>query len=207
MIYSRGTDNGNRTYYLHTFRTSAFYEDNLIDFKGLCKPTTASYMFYNMNGTHVPLGIDFSNINVDDAEAITALFAYSSSILEIPDLNIPILKKLSAVYGWCQKLHTIHGKIRVDENTSFSSTLFREDYALENMEIEGKIGQNNFNVKDCKKLTKASLLSILKALSLDITTTTTITFSTEHQSIIETDTDCKPYWEAAKNAGWSFVYA
>lgn len=200
------TNNGSRTYYSQAFRTAAFYKDNLIDFKGRCTPTDSSYMFYNMKGTHVPLGVDLSNINTDNADVLNNLFAYCSELLEIPDLNIPTPKKYSITYGYCYKLHTIHGKIRIDENTVFSAT-FREDHALQNIEIEGTIGQNNFDVHWSKKLTKASLLSILKALSLSITETKIITFSTAHQSIIETDPDCQPYWQAAKNAGWSFVYA
>ena len=206
------TNNGNRTYYEQAFRTAAFYKDNLINFKGRCTPIDSSYMFYNMKGTHVPLGVDLSNINTDSANILNNLFAYCSELLEIPDLNIPTPKKYSVTYGYCYKLHTIHGKIRTDENTIFSSSVFREDHALQNIEIEGTIGQNGFDVHWSKKLTKASLLSILKALSLNITETKTITFSTAHQSIIETDPDCKPYWEAAKKdpnsdePGWTFMY-
>ena len=133
------------------------------------------------------------------------MFSACSNLEVIEDIGMQPDFGYVYTYPYSYKLHTIE-VIRSDENTTWNNA-FLDTIGLMNITIEGKIGQKGFNVKSCKKLTKASLLSILKALSLDITTTTTITFSTIHQSIIETDTDCKPYWEAAKNAGWSFVYA
>lgn len=202
------TNNGNRTYYTQAFRTAAFYEDNLIDFKGQCTPTESSYMFYNMKGTHVPLGIDLSNINTDSADVLNNLFGYCPELLEIPDLNIPTPKKYYMTYGNCYKLHTIHGKIRTDENTVFTDT-FREDHALQNIEIEGTIGQNYFDVHRSKKLTVASLLSILTALSKDssIASGKSITFSTVHKSVIEADADCLEQYNLAISAGWTIAYA
>ena len=63
----------------------------------------------------------------------------------------------------------------VDENTLFTST-FIQCNALENLTIDGTIGQNNFNLKDSTKLSKASIESVIDALS---TTTSglTVTFS------------------------------
>lgn len=112
---------------------------------------------------------------------------------------------LDNIFYNCSSLITA-SLINIRADLRFSNA-FLNCNSLKNLTIEGTIGQNGFNVQWSKKLTKDSLLSILKALSLNITETKTITFSTAHQSIIETDSDCKPYWEAAKNAGWSFVYA
>ncbi len=132
---------------------------------------------------------------------------YLTSIPEIDSRSSTGSDVFGNAFGSCKKLKTIEKLILKEDGSQPFSSTFSKCEALENIVIEGKIGQKGFNIKDCKKLTKASLLSILKTLSLNITATTTITFSTVHQSIIETDPDCKPYWEAAKNAGWSFVYA
>ena len=132
-------------------------------------------------------------------------FSTCSKLEEIEDIGMQADYYYMWTFPWCYNLHTIE-VLRTDENT-FWGNAFDSCYALKNLTIEGTIGQNGFNVRWSTELTKESLLSILKALSLDITTTTTITFSTVHQSIIETDSDCKPYWQAAKDAGWSFVYA
>lgn len=209
-LFAKGfTNNGTRTYYSYAFRTASFNADNVIDFKGMCKPTDVTQMFYNMQGTHVPLGVDLSNINTDNADVLNNLFAYCTKILEIPDLNIPTPKKYSATYGYCYMLHTIHGKIRIDENTVLSSSIFREDHELQNIEIEGIIGQSNFDVHWSKKLTVASLLSILTAISKDssIASGKSITFSTVHKSVIEADADCLEQYNLALNAGWEILFA
>lgn len=132
-------------------------------------------------------------------------FSTCPNLEEIEDIGMQAMINYTYCFAWCGKLHTI-AILRSNADTSWSYA-FESCSSLQNITIEGKIGKKGFNVKWSKKLTKESLLSILKALSLDITETTTITFSTVHQSIIETDPDCESYWEAAKNAGWSFVYA
>lgn len=134
------------------------------------------------------------------------MFNACTLLEEIEDIKMPLVPNYSYAFAYCYKLHTIGFPLKCDETTTWSNT-FTNCSALQNVTIDGKIGQKSFNVSTCKKLTKASLLSILKALSLDITATTTITFSTVHQITLETDEDCKPYYEAAKAAGWSFVFA
>lgn len=145
-------------------------------------------------------------LDTSQATNLTHAFAYVR-FATIPPIDLTgLTANASLLFGDSRTIKTIE-KIIMAETTPIATTWFRNDIALENLTIEGTIGQSNFNVKDCKKLTKASLLSILKALSLNITATTTITFSTAHQTTIETDPDCKPYYDAAKAAGWSIVYA
>ena len=201
------TDNGTRTYYYRAFQTSAFEED--ADFYGLCKPVTAGYMFYNQTGKYLPKGVDLSNIDVSAAlEKNANLYAWGSKILEIPDYNMPALEIYNVTYGYCYSLHTIQGKIKVNKNTEYSST-FTNCTELANIELEGTIGQNGFNVQWSKKLTKASLLSILTALSNDssIATGKSITFSTVHKDIIEGDAECLEQYNLAISAGWTIAYA
>ena len=116
-----------------------------------------------------------------------------------------------SAFAYCTNLVTIE-KLIVNENTPMTSwfgngTDLSSTIKLENLEIEGKIGQSGFKVSAQKKLTKASILSILKALSLNITETKTITFSTVHQSVIESDAQCLEQYNLAISAGWSIVYA
>ena len=81
----------------------------------------------------------------------------------------------NSCFARCSKLHTIE-KIIVSENTLIADTMFTNDTALENLTIEGVIAKNNFNVKDCKKLSGASIVSIIEALS-DTTNGLTVTLS------------------------------
>ena len=207
-LFAKGfTNNGARTYYSYAFRTASFNADNVIDFKGMCKPTDVTQMFYNQKGTHLPSGIDLSNINVSTVGVVDNLFSYSSLLLEIPDYNMPVVQRLNNTYSYCYVLHTIHGKVRVNADTTYTNP-FKECNALRNIEIEGTIGQNGFSVKDCKKLTVASLLSILTALSKDqsIARGKTVTFADNHLAVIQADEDCLEQLSSASTAGWSIFF-
>ena len=201
------TNNGTRTYYSYAFRTASFNADNVIDFKGMCKPTDVSQMFYNQKGTHLPMGINLSNINVSTVGVVDNLFSYSSLLLEIPDYNMPVVQRLNNTYSYCYALRTIHGKVRVNADTTYSNT-FREDTALQNIEIDGIIGQNGFNVKDCTKLSKTSLLSILTALSKEksIASGKSVNFADNHLDVIQSDEDCLAQLSSASGAGWSIFF-
>lgn len=59
-------------------------------------------------------------------------------------------------------------KLIVSENTKWHATIFNGATALENLVIEGTIGQPGFDVKDSKKLSKASFVSIVNAFSTTV---------------------------------------
>ena len=79
---------------------------------------------------------------------------------------------------------------------------------LENIVFEGTIGQN-FWFNMCTKLTVASLLSILTALTKDSAKASgkTVTLATAHKAKIEADTACTAQLNAAIAAGWTVAYA
>ena len=163
---------------------------------------------FNANAvTNIKQRLVDCNVKLDTSGAtnLTSIFNQSKST-DVPEINVTKATNSTHLFYSALKLITID-KIILNEKNVFSNWFYK-NFELQNINsIVGKIGQNDFNVKDCKKLTKASILEILKALSLNITETKTITFSIPHQTTIETDPDCKPYYEAAKAAGWSFVYA
>lgn len=134
-------------------------------------------------------------------------FSTCTNLEEIPDIGMQAAINYSYCFSWSGKLHTIE-VIRCDKGTTWNGA-FTSCNNLQNITIEGTIGQNNFNVKDCKKLTVASLLSILTALSKDssIATGKSITFSTVHKDIIEGDAECLEQYNLAISAGWEFLYA
>ena len=206
-------DNGNRMNYSNGFagygkgwNVNNFYP------KYDMKPDKCGNMFYaweDMEKQSLNLTQRLKDCNVTlDTSASTqfsSMFAYSK-ITHIPTVDLTSASgKITQLFYSCPYLVEIE-KLKIHENIGIDSW-FNNDTRIEKLEIEGKIGQDGFNVRWCKNLSRESILSILKALSLGITETKTITFSTEHQTIIENDADCKPYWESAKSAGWSFVYA
>ena len=134
-------------------------------------------------------------------------FASCENLEEIEDLNMPPDYRYHTTYANCKKLHTI-AIVRTDTDTKYTNT-FNYCYELKNLTIEGTIGQSGFSVKDCKKLSVASLLSILTALSKEqsIASGKSVTFSTVHQSVIEGDADCLEQLNLAVAAGWTIAYA
>ena len=79
---------------------------------------------------------------------------------------------------------------------------------LENISFEGMIG-NNIWFRSCPKLTVASLLSILTALTKDSAKASgkTVTLATAHKAKIEADADCTAQLNAAIAAGWTVAYS
>lgn len=208
-------DYGNRTYYSSGFAgNQGWTKDNFYPKYDIKPEGNAYQLFYawevkNKHTLDLAQRLEECGVVLDTSKATNLQNAFGYGCFSrIPAIDLTSTTNANSglfTASW-GRLITID-KIIMNENNQIASSWFSNGSGIENLTIEGKIGQNNFNVKDCKKLTKASLLSILKALSLNITATTTITFSTAHQTTIETDPDCKPYYDAAKNAGWSFVYA
>lgn len=90
-------------------------------------------------------------------------FSGCKKLEEIEDIGLVAQYGYIHTFAACYKLHTI-AKIGVDENTRFTSA-FNQASALENLTIEGTIGQNGLNLQWSTKLSKASILSVLNALS------------------------------------------
>ena len=207
-------DYGNRTYYLSGFQgNQGWTKDNFYpkyDIKPVGNANQIFYAWENKDTQTMDLAARLRECGVvlDTSQATSLQYAFAYvKFASIPPIDLTgLTSNSSLLFGDSSTIKTIE-KLIIAETTPINANWFRSGTGLTNLTIEGTIGQSNFSVKDNKKLTKASILSILKALSLNITETKTITFSTAHQETIETDADCQPYWQAAKNAGWSFVYA
>lgn len=209
--------NGKRTEYHYSFLGYGWCTDIFYPKYDMKPEGSASSMFYawthsNSGTMDLTQRLEDCGVVLDTSKAtnLSLIFAHNCRISRIPAIDLTGVTtsgNTSGLFlGNYNVLKTID-KIIMNENTPIQTNWFNETTGLENLIIEGKIGKSNFKISTCTKLTKNSLLSILKALSLNITETKTITFSTAHQSIIETDADCQIYWQSAKDAGWSFVYA
>jgi hypothetical protein len=134
-----------------------------------------------------------------------SLFSWCALIEHIPYLDLS--NSTSGLYNTfeeCQKLHTIDGiKLKADGSHPISRA-FINCVALENLTIDGTIGQNGFNVQWSIKLSKASWISIMTAAS----TTANITITGSLVSVnkaFETspganDGSTSPEWLALKAA-------
>lgn len=101
-------------------------------------------------------------------------FDNCAKLEEIEDIGLAPQFIYSRTFGYCSKLKTI-AKMGVDENTQFANA-FIACTQLENLTIEGTIGRNGLNLKDSTKLSKASIESVINALS-STTSGLTVTLS------------------------------
>lgn len=91
-----------------------------------------------------------------------------------------------ALFQYCRVLKTIRTLI-VDEGLTYDRW-FQNCEALENLSIEGVIGQSNFNVSWSKKLSKDSITNIVNCLSTTTSGLTVTISQTAVNTAFETST-------------------
>ena len=101
---------------------------------------------------------DFSGVT-----SFASAFAYSE-LTVVPEINAKVGANLSNMFYYSKLLHTIDKLILAYNGSQTFSSLFYQCESLENLTIEGTIGQNGFNVQWSTKLTHDSLMSIINAL-------------------------------------------
>lgn len=166
---------------------------------------------YNYNQAFYGSGWNDENYNpkypFGQVRYATGIFAQSGITDTKQPLDLTNCSSTSNLFQSCQKLKTIR-TLTVSENTPFNNGMFSLNGSLENIEFAGTIGQKGMNLEGSPKLTTASLLSILTALSKDSTVATgkTVTFATASKAVIEADTDCMTQYNLAINAGWTIAF-
>ena len=145
------------------------------------KPKLASNMFQLFDIAKSSLPLDLTERLKDlgvvlDLSAVTGsnttgIFAYAN-ISRVPIIDHRNANMNQTFYQ-NSVVTTIDG-IMTSENVTYSNNVFQNCTSLVNLEIQGTIGQNGFNVQWSTKLSKASIISIINALS---TTTTGLTLT------------------------------
>ena len=164
--------NGKRTSYAYAF---AGYGWSLENFKPKydMKPTVgAKYMFATMpNMEGIDLEQLFEDLGVSlDTSAITSVdgfdyFIQYASPSVIPTISTVSTTKIRNMFFHASKLVTIRKLILRDDGSQEFTTPFPNCKNLENLVIEGTIGQKGFDISGSPKLSKASITSIINALS------------------------------------------
>ena len=145
-------------------------------------PTMASYMYAQTNtGGYVDLAERFERngkkLDFSKCKGFTRAF-YNSGVTRLGVIDCTsATSALDFTFGLSLQLHTID-KLIVDADNTYSNT-FSSDSALENIEVEGEIG-NSISFGSCKKLTHASLMSIINHLQSKTSGTFTLTIGTDN---------------------------
>lgn len=157
------------------------------------KPTSANAMYY---ATRLPYEV-LNEVDFSNCKDFYNAFAYST-IKRLGVIDMSKATRTAPAFDNCNSLHTID-KIISSTITAWASTTFRGCASLENLFIEGIIAKS-FSAQDCTKLSKASIISIINALS---STTSGLTTTLSQEAVNNAFTTAE--WEAleATKTNWT----
>lgn len=159
-------DYGNRYAYYYAFAGFGWTDDSFNPKYNIIPKYSGIYCFCYSKITDIAESLKKCGVVLDTTLCtdFSAFFAYSKT-KTVPLLNVAAATStLTNLCNDCLDLITIE-KLIVSENVRFHSSTFFRCEALENLTIEGTIGQNDFNVQWSTKLTHDSLMSIIEHLS------------------------------------------
>lgn len=160
--------------------------------------TNVNYMFANSRITNLKQLLQDCGVRFVSNTAEAYYTFFFSYITHIPDFCGVELTNCENAFLNCFHLVSID-KIKSAETCSFAGA-FINCRSLENVTIEGVIGRNGLNMKDCVKLSKASIESIINCLS---TTTSGLTVTLSKTAVNNAFTADE--WEAliATRTNWT----
>lgn len=176
-----------RTNYENGFRGSmGWTKDNFYPKYDIKPVGNANYLFYaweyaDRHTMDLSARLKECGVVLDTSRATSLQCAFSYVRLAIiPPIDVTGLTNNSSLLFADSSRVKIIEKLIIAETTPINSNWFRNDKGLETITIEGTIGQNNFNVSACIKLSGASIVSIIEALS---TTTSGLTVTLSQTAV------------------------
>lgn len=170
-------DNGNRAYYGNAF-AGAGWNDETFKPKYDIKPITdASRILSGTKITDFKGALEKAGVVFDLSKAVSISYITdnSTTLTRLPELNVTSAKTLQYFLYQASALVSVDKVIlKSDGSQNFGAQSFGYLNALEEIRFEGVIGQNGLNFQQSKKLSKASITSIINALS---TTTSELTIT------------------------------
>ena len=164
-----------RTDYSYAF-AGAMWNDETYSPKYNIAPSNCSNLFFHNYNIIAPFKcVEYPNapITIDTSKSTNFdRFIYDCSVKALPTIDTTATTRLSTSFSYAVSLKTIDKLILKSDGSQTFSSVFQGTTKLENIVIEGLIGQNGFDVSPCIKLTHDSLLSIINALK-DYSGTTT----------------------------------
>lgn len=131
----------------------------------------ADHLFYMSAIADFAGCFEKNNVKFDTSVVISRadyMFAWSTKLTRVPYLDFSNPRHtvgIQYMFQQCTALHTIEGlNVGNKDGFNFTST-FSKCSNLVNLTIDGVISSNTFNIKDSTKLSKASITSIINALS------------------------------------------
>jgi hypothetical protein len=164
--------NGNRTTYYYAF---VFWGDECFYPKYDIRPTGwAASIFSSMSIVNFKQRLIDCDVTFDFSKATsgTGIFSDCKYNIALPTISTISSSDLGTLFYNNNALIEIEKLVLKNDGSQVFNNTFQYCNALENLTIEGVIGQNGFDVRYSKKLSKASITSVINALS---TTTSGLT--------------------------------
>ena len=197
--------NGTRTDYQLAF-AGAGWTKEIFRPKYDMKPTQMFEMFRNTS-LEIDLVEHLESLGITlDTSSTTSgsSMFYSSAFTRVGIIDISKVSIATYVFHNSQKLKTIDKFILAADGNQSVSNCFGNCYALEEIRIQGMIAGSGMDFKACKKLSKASVESIISCLS-DTASGQNLVLSAEAVAAAFTDAEwtalkaTKPNWEIKLN--------
>lgn len=155
--------NGNRRNYNYAFYGSNWKDENFRP-KYDIVPTECERILYKAAVTDLAKILETCGVTLDTSQSTKFHYAFNGSqITHLPTISTVKASKLSYTFYDMQSLTTIDTLILKDDGSqTFEYTFWCND--LVDLTIAGTIG-NDFSVTNCHRLSKASITSIVNALS------------------------------------------
>lgn len=207
-------DYGNRKNYAFAFSSDMWTQENFKP-KYPIRPIGAANNAFAYWGQDDFLDkkVDLREVCTFDLSACTtinSMFYLNRCVVAIGVLDLRNINAFETVFSGATYLETIEKIILKNDGTQTFSNFLRNCDELKNLKIEGVIGQNGFTVQQSTKLSKASWISIINALS---TTTSGLSITGSLASVkkaFETSEDANdgntsPEWLAltATKSNWT----
>lgn len=168
-FWDKYQNNGNRTHYAFGFAGSGWTTATFKPKYNLIVSPTARYMFagslYNADIAEILANhnIILDTSGVSSADGFSHFCDYSGPS-RFPTINTTGCANINSMFYYSPMLHSVDKLILKDDGTQTFTNAFIGCSGLENLIIEGTIGQNGFNVQWSTNLTHDSLMSIINAL-------------------------------------------
>lgn len=200
--------NGTRTNYSFAFAGEGWDADTFKPKYDII-PITAKYIFaVSLRGLDLEqifkdLGITF------DTSGVTALDGFEYLCRDTSPSVLPIISTIGAsrlryTFYNANRLVTIRKLILKDDGSQTFTNVFPNCPLLENLIIEGTIGQNGFDISGSPKLSKESITSIINALSATTNGLTVTLSNTAVNKAFETSTGVN---DGANSEEWTTLKA
>lgn len=174
--------NGKRTHYAFAFSGQGWNQSNFKPKYDLVVVGDGRYMFaYGaLVGLDLTEHLESIGITLDTSQCtnFNNMFNYGSP-KRVPTLDTTSANTLQQI-SYQSSVVTFDKIILRNDGSQTFNNPFVATSGIVNLNLEGVIGQNGFNIKDCKKLSKASIESIINALS---TTTSGLTVTLSQEAV------------------------